>query len=263
MNIVPFQFETKSIRTIANEQGGSWFVLRDVLDAMESKTSSTNALEAISTGLGEGFSNSYPLQTAGGLQQSTIISEAAVTYLLSRSNTEQGRKLNRFIHVEVLPALRRTGQYQLTEPATPAPTMLMTPAAIAASTIREVMSIAAEFGVPTDHALSQAAQAADLQAGTQLWTTVLSQAKCMVNLSAEDRRLEPKDLGAVLGLSGSEMNQWLADRGLQVKVRGQWTPTKAGEGLAVLHKWNTAYKSGYNLMWSLSKITELWQSRTQ
>ena len=147
--------------------------------------------------------------------------------------------------------------------ATPAPTMLMTPAAIAASTIREVMSIAAEFGVPTDHALSQAAQAADLQAGTQLWTTVLSQAKCMVNLSADDRRLDPKDLGAVLGLSGSEMNQWLADRGLQVKVRGQWTPTKTGEELAVLHKWNTAYKSGYNLMWSLSKITELWQSRAR
>ena len=263
MNVVPFKFETKSIRTIANEQGEPWFVLRDVLEAMGTSTPTAVAISSVEQGLGEGFNVVIPLETAGGMQQTILVSEAAVTYLLSRSNTEQGRKLNRFIHVEVLPALRRTGQYQLTEPATPAPTMLMTPAAIAASTIREVMSIAAEFGVPTDHALSQAAQAADLQAGTQLWTTVLSQAKCMVNLSAEDRRLEPKDLGAVFGLSGSEMNQWLADRGLQVKVRGQWTPTKTGEELAVLHKWNTAYKSGYNLMWSLSKITELWQSRAR
>lgn len=264
MNIVPFQFETKSIRTIANEQGEPWFVLRDVLEAMGTSTPTAVAISSVEQGLGDGFNVVIPITDSMGREQSAIIvAEAAVTYLLSRSNTEQGRKLNRFIHVEVLPALRRTGQYQLTEPATPAPTMLMTPAAIAASTIREVMSIAAEFGVPTDHALSQAAQAADLQAGTQLWTTVLSQAKCMVNLSAEDRRLEPKDLGAVLGLSGSEMNQWLADRGLQVKVRGQWTPTKTGEELAVLHKWNTAYKSGYNLMWSLSKITELWQSRAR
>ena len=33
MNVVPFKFETKSIRTIANEQGEPWFVLRDVLEA--------------------------------------------------------------------------------------------------------------------------------------------------------------------------------------------------------------------------------------
>lgn len=264
MNIVPFQFEDYSIRTITNEAGDPWFVLTDILAGMRTATKTTEAISALNQGLGDGFVATVPIPDSLGREQATtIVAEASLTYLLSRSNTEQGRKLNRFIHVEVLPALRRTGQYQLTEPATPAPAMLMTPAAMAASTIREVMSIAAEFGVPTDHALSQAAQAADLQAGTQLWTTVLSQAKCMVNLSTEDRRLEPKDLGAVLGLSGSEMNQWLADRGLQVKVRGQWTPTKTGEGLAVLHKWNTAYKSGYNLMWSLSKITELWQSRAR
>lgn len=144
--VTPFQFESKSIRTIANEQGEPWFVLRDVLIAMGSTTRPAEAITAIAGGLGDGVVADYPLQTAGGPQKSTIISGSAVTYLLSRSNTEQGRKLSRFIHVEVLPALRRTGQYQLTEPATPAPAMLMTPAAIAASTIREVMSIAAEFG---------------------------------------------------------------------------------------------------------------------
>lgn len=143
--------------------------------------------------------------------------------------------------------------------ATPTPTMLMTPAAIAASTIREVMSIAREFAVPLDHALSQAAQAADLEGGTQLWSTVLSQAKCMVAISAADRRLEPKDLGTVFGLSGAEMNHWLAEHGLQTKVNGQWTATPAGEAMSVLHKWSTAYKSGYNLMWNVSQVTELWQ----
>ena len=242
MNIVPFKFETKSIRTIANEQGEPWFVLRDVLEAMGTSTPTAVAISSVEQGLGEGFNVVIPLETAGGMQQTILVSEAAVTYLLSRSNTEQGRKLNRFIHVEVLPALRRTGQYQLTEPATPAPTMLMTPAAIAASTIREVMSIAAEFGVPTDHALSQAAQAADLQAGTQLWTTVLSQAKCMVNLSAEDRRLEPKDLGAVLGLSGSEMNQWLADFPYRVSISG-WVFLIAGVTAILVAFLTVSYQS--------------------
>ena len=260
MHIVPFQFESKSIRTITNEVGEPWFVLRDVLEAMGTSTPTAVAVSAVEQGLGDGFNVVIPITDSLGREQSAIIvAEAAVSYLLSRSNTEQGRKLNRFIHVEVLPALRRAGQYQLTEPATPAPTMRMTPAAIAASTIREVMSIAAEFAVPLDHALSQAAQAADLEGGTQLWTTVLSQAKCMVAISASDRRLEPKDLGAVFGLSGAEMNQWLAEHGLQTKVNGQWTATPAGEALSVLHKWSTAYKSGYNLMWNVAQVTELWQ----
>jgi hypothetical protein len=41
------------------------------------------------------------------------IAEAAVTYLVARSNTEIGRRLNRFIHTEVLPAIREKGFYQL------------------------------------------------------------------------------------------------------------------------------------------------------
>ena len=45
------------------------------------------------------------------MQQTIIVSEPAATYLMARSNTEQGRKLNRFIHVEVLPQIRKTGQY--------------------------------------------------------------------------------------------------------------------------------------------------------
>ncbi|MCK7581060.1 MAG: hypothetical protein MZV65_39650 [Chromatiales bacterium] len=40
-----------------------------------------------------------------------------MTFLVSRSNTETGRKLNRFIHTEVLPQIRKTGQYLV--PKTP------------------------------------------------------------------------------------------------------------------------------------------------
>ena len=47
----------------------------------------------------------------GRTQQVTIISESGVTFLVSRSNTESGRKLNRWIHTEVLPAIRKTGAY--------------------------------------------------------------------------------------------------------------------------------------------------------
>lgn len=116
-NLIPFEFETTQVRTITDEHDDPWFVLRDILDAMQSKTKTTDAVESIEQGLGKGFVNDVPLETKGGKQSLTIIAEAAATYLLSRSNTEKGRRLNRFVHVDILPALRKTGRYALpTEP---------------------------------------------------------------------------------------------------------------------------------------------------
>lgn len=120
-NIVPFIFESQEIRTITHEDGTPWFVLRDLLAAMGSSTKTTDAAESINQGLGKGFANDLPLLTAGGPQTMTVIAEAAATFLLSRSNTEAGRRLNRYIHTEVLPSIRRTGSYAATPAQTPAP----------------------------------------------------------------------------------------------------------------------------------------------
>jgi prophage antirepressor-like protein len=120
-SIIPFEFETAQVRTVADEHGDPWFVLRDILDAMRSKTTTTAAVDSINQGLGKGFANGIPLETEGGTQDVTIIAEAAVTYLLSRSNTEKGRRLNRFVHVDVLPTLRKAGRYTVPTEATISP----------------------------------------------------------------------------------------------------------------------------------------------
>jgi prophage antirepressor-like protein len=109
-NVTVFNFDGKfDVRAIANDD--MWFVLKDVLEAMETSTTTTASISSIEQGLGKGFVNDIPLQTVGGVQNVTIIHEAAATYLVSRSNTEQGRRLNRWIHTEVLPSIRKTGSY--------------------------------------------------------------------------------------------------------------------------------------------------------
>jgi phage antirepressor YoqD-like protein len=107
-----FSFDTKEIR-VTDQNGDPWFVLRDLLDAMQSSTPVTVAVDSVKQGLGEGFNAVIPLPTAGGTQQVTIVNESAATYLLARSNTERGRELNRFIHIEVLPSIRKTSGYAL------------------------------------------------------------------------------------------------------------------------------------------------------
>ena len=109
-NLALFQFESDEVRVVMVD-GEPWFVLRDVLRAMGTKTRPADAkAESIET-LGEGVVKDYPLQTPGGMQEVTIVSTEAVTFLVSRGRTETSKRLNRWIHCEVLPSIRKTGSY--------------------------------------------------------------------------------------------------------------------------------------------------------
>ena len=111
-SIIVFSFGSHEIR-VTDQDGNPWFVLRDLLAGMASKTTTTRAVESIKQGLGYGVVSDITLQTAGGTQQVIIIAESASTYLLSRSSTDKGRELNRFIHDEVLSAIRKAGSHWL------------------------------------------------------------------------------------------------------------------------------------------------------
>ena len=112
-SIQVFSFESQEVRTV-NIDGAHWFVLRDVLAAMGSSTPPSRAAESILDGLGGGVNDGHPIvDSLGRTQQVTVISEAAVTFLVARSNTDLGKLLNRWIHNEVLPSIRKTGGYTL------------------------------------------------------------------------------------------------------------------------------------------------------
>lgn len=112
-NLSVFSFNSKQVRTATDSRDRSvWFVLKDVLEAMGSATTTSNAKASIHEVFGGGCSNDYPIiDSLGRTQTATIINEPAVTFLVSRSNTETGKKLNRWIHAEVIPSIRQTGGY--------------------------------------------------------------------------------------------------------------------------------------------------------
>ena len=140
-NITLFSFGTREIR-VTDQNGDPWFILRDLLEAMETSTPVTVAIESIKQGLGDGFNNVIPiLDSLRREQNATIVAESAATYLLSRSNTEKGRELNRFIHVDVLPSIRKTGSYN-----TP-----ITPGEQAVRIAQETMRLGTALGIPLAH----------------------------------------------------------------------------------------------------------------
>lgn len=107
-----FEFEANQGRYFIDEQGDLWFALIDVLRMADSKTVAANAQKTVEANLGKGLLNEKPLPDATGFIQNTVIvHEAAFTFLVSRFRTELGKKLNRYIHVELLPTIRKTGGY--------------------------------------------------------------------------------------------------------------------------------------------------------
>ena len=112
MDLQKFSFNDHDVRVIS-VNGDPWFVATDVLGAIKSGTK-VNALKSmISDGLGDEYLNSTPIaDSLGREQETTIIHEAAVTFLVSRSRTETGKAFNKLLHAEILPTIRKTGKYE-------------------------------------------------------------------------------------------------------------------------------------------------------
>ena len=109
-NLTIFQFESNQVRIVTID-GEPWFVAADVLKAIGSSTTVSSLKRLVCEDLGQEFVTNHPLPTPGGTQNIVCISEAALTMFVSRSRTELGKQMNRWIHAEVLPSIRKTGSY--------------------------------------------------------------------------------------------------------------------------------------------------------
>ena len=247
-----FDFEGADIR-VTDQAGESWFVLKDLLDAMGSSTPTSKAVTSVEQGLGKGYTNVLPLQTAGGEQQTIIISEPAATFLVARSNTDKGRQLNRFIHLEVLPSLRKTGSYRMAQAQHAGP-VTAAPEQAAAAALDGTLRAASILGVPLHLAQIESVKAVRLAHRVD-FSPLLTHAPAQSNVPELEIMLEPTELAERLGVpSARAMNAILRDAGLQAKANGEWRPTERGKSMCSRHAWSRGDKSGYNFKWRLAPV---------
>ena len=113
--ITPFNFAGCEVRSIADEDGQPWFVGKDVCRALE-HTNHNKALGRLPVDERKGVTISYPL---GGPQMTTIINEPGVYRLIVTSRVPAAERFKHWLVHEVLPALRKTGRYQMPGSADP------------------------------------------------------------------------------------------------------------------------------------------------
>lgn len=106
-----FNFESHKVRSLLlnNEP---WFVGKDVAEAL----GYSKARNAIATHIDSEDKKDAPIQgTLGGVQEMTVINESGLYSLVLSSKLPSAKKFKRWVTSEVLPALRKTGQYQVKE----------------------------------------------------------------------------------------------------------------------------------------------------
>jgi prophage antirepressor-like protein len=153
--------------------------------------------------------------TPGGTQAMTVIWEPGIYQLLAKSRKPQAKPFQKWLFEEVLPSIRKTGQYTIATqpPQQPAPQQLPQVTAIALAGLDAALS-----GVINP----------SLLAGVKL--NAIAALHPETNIALEEGRkllshatitqgqlLTPTELGERLGISARKVNQLLIEKGLQIK----------------------------------------------
>lgn len=196
-NVEVWVFEGSTVRTV-QMNGEPWWVLKDVCGVLDISNSRN-----ISARLDDDEKGVYLVDTPGGVQNMTIISESGLYATIMRSDKPQAKPFRKWVTSEVLPAIRKHGMYAIDD-------VLNDPD----------MLINALLGLKEERAKAKA-----------LEQTVAVQTQQIAELQPKasyyDKVLECNDLVPIsviakdYGWSANHINQVLREKGVQYKQGGK------------------------------------------
>lgn len=103
--VIPFQFDTREVRTMLIDDQ-PWFVAADVSCALEYRIAGD-----MTRNLDDDEKGTQIVRTPGGEQEMLVINESGLYSAILRSRKAEAKRFKKWVTAEVLPAIRRTGQY--------------------------------------------------------------------------------------------------------------------------------------------------------
>lgn len=105
--IQTFNFNNATLRTLTDENGEPWFVLKDCMSIL----GLGNPTETVKMFDDDEFSTTEVIDSIGRRQQTYIISEAGLYELVLKSRKPEAKEFKRWVTHEVLPSIRKHGIY--------------------------------------------------------------------------------------------------------------------------------------------------------
>lgn len=217
MNIIPFSFDGRSIRVVADERGEPLFVGKDICEAL----GYSNHTDAMGNHC-RGVAKRYPISDSlGRTQEVRVLSEPDVLRLIVHCSLPAAQDFERLVFEEILPTIRKTGSY------TVKPAAAIKPVEDACRLLPTMVRAARACGLDKNAAAISANQAVAKLTGANVMQLL---GHTHMESEQQVRFFTPTELGERLNLSGRKINMLLADAGLQAKKNDVWVPLSAAEG---------------------------------
>ncbi len=184
--------EFGEIRTMTDEQGEPWFVGKDVAEAL----GYSNTRDALRKHVAEEDRRDAVAicDSIGRRQNAVIINESGLYSLILSSKLPSAKTFKHWVTAEVLPQIRKTGGYSVTQPMTDV----------------EIMARAVLISAKQIEALTNTV--AELAPKAEYCDAVLDSVSCMTTTQ----------IAKELEMSAIELNQWLCNQGIQYGQSGQY-----------------------------------------
>jgi len=193
------------------------------------------------------------VQTPGGIQSLTVVSESGLYRIVLRSDKPQAEPLMDVVTRQILPALRKTGTYSVAGEQLPGGKPALDVKA-ACEVYMLFASALPAIGVEPGIAFAQAATSIEE-------TTGISMAHMRQALPATKSvipTLNATEMGKRLGgLSAKAANRQLRDAGLQSYDGSQWQLTEAGKKHGEAKPYARNGHTGHQLLWRPSALDVL------
>ena len=196
MELAPFTYEDQQVRVVTID-GEPWFVLADlcrVLDVANPRN--------VATRLADDMKGVRRVDTPGGAQGMTIVSEPGMYEVVIRSDKPDAKTFRRWITAEVLPSIRKTGSYgavrELTEDELIHKALTLTAAKVEKLTARLAL-------------VEPKATAFDLWLSSNVDYSVGHVANALAAVGVPD-------------MGRTRLFRWLNEHRWAYKADGQWTP---------------------------------------
>ena len=202
---------TNALQTFTNEEinanvrviiieGETWFIAADVCKSLE-HSNPTMAVDR----LDDDEKAKFNLGLKGG--DTNCVNEAGLYNLILGSRKPEAKQFKRWITHDVLPSIRKTGKYQLTEETRD---QLIARALIAAKQV--VSELTAKVGVLEERVAVQGQQIAEMRPKSAYYDMILN-AKGLVSITT---------IAKDYGMSGQALNKQLHELGIQWKQNRTW-----------------------------------------
>ena len=248
------------LRIIIDDDQKIWFVASDIAKILEYKDA-THMIR----GLDDDEKDLHNVESLGGAQQTTVITESGLYHVILNAKTERVKPFRRWVTEEVLPQIRKTGSYSVKpEVATPSAQQVEYHLRIAAA----LGDVGFSRGVQQAYLLEQDQKQFDATAEHFLPQLAIDEARHEVAKVNYDRSADTQFACAIpvatfsyctvseiakkfkdKRVTSKVINDWLCEGSFQRKVaRGKYVKLKRGEDTAVCRKTFTGATAGQNII---------------